>query len=296
MAGFEPEGWGFKSLRARFWTCFNHFDGAIVRRLRQAHGVGAHMSRISRTRFEWKLLALAFLAPLAGCAAYTTPARGVSMESLARADADIRERMLREPAAPFPARIALVRVQESGYHSFRSNGYGQGNFSVVTTRDVEEQKDFDRLARLPMIAGIAPINRLIVPAQLESDKQLRVAAASVKADLLLAYTFDTTFRINGKDVGPLGLVTLGFLPIDEAIVTSTASAALFDVRTGYVYGLAESTAREKQTTNAWHSEEAADEARVIAERKAFDSLLTDFEGVWKRVVEQRATAQANLGP
>lgn len=228
-----------------------------------------------------------------GCAQYTTPAGGVSMESLAKADAGISERMQREPAAPFPARLAFVRVQDNGYHSYRSDSYGSGNYSVVTVREVEQDKDLERIQRLPMIRDVATLNRLVIPGKLESDKELRLAAASLKADLLLAYTFDTTYRINGKDVGPLGLITLGFVPIDEAVVTSTASAALFDVRTGYVYGLAEATARESQHTNAWHTQAAADEGRVSAERKAFEQLLTNFEGIWKNVVQEHArTASA----
>lgn len=226
---------------------------------------------------------------LSGCAGrYVTPARGISMDSLSKADLDIRERMTREPSAEFPARIATVRVQDNGYRSYRVEGYGHGEYSVVTTREVEEDKDFERLQKLPMVAAVAPLNRMVIPRELRSDRELRLAAASLKADLLLAYSFDTAYRIDGRDIGPLGLITLGFLPVNEAVVTSTASAALFDVRTGYVYGLAESTAREKQSASAWTTEDAADDARIRAERKAFDNLLDELEKVWKEVVEQHA--------
>lgn len=242
------------------------------------------------------LHALSILLPtlLMGCSAYTTPGRGVSMQSLAATDADIRERFERKPAAAFPARIATARVQDREYRSYRNWGYGgdDGKFSVVTNRDVETDSDFERLRRLPMVATLAPINRMVLPAKLESDRDLRAAAASLHADILLAYSFDTRYRIDGRDIGPLGLVTLGFLPVNDAVVTSTACAALFDVRTGFVYGMAEVTETEKRLASAWSSESAADDARVAAERKSFEKLLGEVEVVWKQVVEQNAAKVA----
>lgn len=223
-----------------------------------------------------------------GCMRYVTPGGGVSMASLASAEEDIRSRMTREPAAPFPARLAVVRVQDANYRSYSGYGYGEGRYSIVTARDVETEDDFARIQRMPLVAAVATMNRLIVPAKLESDRELRMAAASLKTDILLTYTFDTKFRLDGRDIGPLGLITLGYLPINEAVVTTTASAAWFDVRTGYVYGLAEATATEKRLASVWSSQEAADNARVAAERRAFDGLLAELEKVWAVVLAQHA--------
>src|SRR5213596_2208024 len=50
-------------------------------------------------------------AVLAGCATYTTPGPGVSIANLSRADADIGELLKAEPASPFPARMAVARIQ-----------------------------------------------------------------------------------------------------------------------------------------------------------------------------------------
>jgi len=52
---------------------------------------------------------------LAGCASYTTPGGSVRLSTLA--DDNINEIMQQEPAAVFPANIALARVQASGYRS-----------------------------------------------------------------------------------------------------------------------------------------------------------------------------------
>lgn len=226
-----------------------------------------------------------------GCGqSYTTPARGVSMATLTNADQDIRERMLRKPASPFPARLAMVRVQAPGYRSYRAESFGSGRYSIVSARDIEHDDDMQRLKSLPMITAVATLNRMVIPSRLETDKELRLAAASLKADLLLVYSIDTTFRIAEHDFGPLRLISLGMLPTKEAKVTATASAALFDVRTGYVYGLVESTAQERQIASSWTRRQVVDEARQRAERKAFEQMLDEFEKMWKQVVQEHATA------
>lgn len=232
------------------------------------------------------LFALALLAA-GGCATYVTPSAGISPSALS--DKNIEDLLQRKPAAPFPARLAIARVAAANYHSYTSQSYGRGNFSVVTTRDVEREEDFQRLAKLPMVLAIAPMNRIVIPGELKSDQELRQGAAAVKADLLLVYTLDTTFRVKDHDIGPLGAITLGFLPNQEARVTCTASAAIYDVRTGYIYGLSEATAFENQIASAWTSSDAVDETRLKAERQAFEDLLGEFEKTWKTVVENYAT-------
>jgi len=236
-----------------------------------------------------------FLAAQFGCASYVTPGRGVSMASLTNVDDDIRERLLREPTASFPARMAVVRIQEPGYRSHYQNSYGSGKYSVLTTRDFETDAHFERLTRQPMIAGVAPLNRLVIPSTLNDDKDLRLAAATVRADLLLVYTLDSVFNVDEYDLGPLRLITLGTAPTKNARVTCTASAALFDVRTGYVYGLTESTARDDRIASAWTRADALDAARRDAEAAAFEQMLGEFEKMWKGVVEEHAGASARRG-
>lgn len=237
-------------------------------------------------------LLLLFL--ITGCATtYTTPGAGVNVGGLADADEDIAEIMSREPASPFPARIALARVQATGYYTSSNSCYGRGQYCMVTARDVEGESDFEALAGLPMVAGVAPLNRILVPETLGSIRELRVAAAKLKTDILLIYTFDTRFNVDSTDIGPLQLVSLGFFRNKKAHVTTTASTALLDVRTGFTYGVAEATATAQQSASVWSSEEAIDKARIQTETESFQSLTQEIQKLWKSVVEMHAATDGS---
>src|SRR4051812_15650966 len=60
-------------------------------------------------------------------------------------DAEIRDVLVVEPLASFPAKLAVARVQASGYCNYAVKSYGYGQYSVVTTRDIETDKDFERI-------------------------------------------------------------------------------------------------------------------------------------------------------
>lgn len=225
---------------------------------------------------------------LSGCASYTTPGRGVNIQNLSAADSSIADLLKVQPASPFPARMAIVRVQASGYYSHSNQCYGEGQFCVVTTRDVESEASFEQLGKLPQIEAVAVMNRLLLPGNLVSTMDLRRVAATLKTDLLLIYTLDTGFTIESTDIGPLQVISLGFLPTENAIVRSTASAVIFDVRTGFIYGVAEATASEEQRASSWSSSDAVDAARKTAEKTAFDKLIPEIEKLWKNILATHA--------
>ena len=239
----------------------------------------------------WALAALLAASLSSGCATYTTPGVGMNIRNLAKADADIADLMKAEPAAVFPARIAVARVQASGYHSHGNSCYGNGMYCVVTTRDVEPADSYDRMSKLPLVSSVALMNRILLPRELTSARDLRQGAASLKADLLLVYTLDTAFHIENTDVGPLALISLGFLPTKNAQVTATASAALLDVRTGFVYGVAEASATEAQRGTFWSSSDAVDNARKKAEAEAYVKLIGEIEKFWADVLSTHARGQ-----
>jgi len=237
-------------------------------------------------------LAVISVLVFAGCAGvqYVTPGAAANLEAID--NAGIKERFQTKPAAPFPARIAVVRIQQSGYYSYGSSSYGEGNYSVVTARDVEKDEPFAQLASLDQVAGLAAINRLLLPVHLNSVQELQKAAASLHADMLLLYTFDTSFRIKGQDIGPLAVITLGFLPNKKAYITTTASAVLYDVRTGYVYGQTEATQTTDHLASTWSKEKVIDNARLETEKEAFSQLIDQFCQLWPNILKEYAGADA----
>jgi hypothetical protein len=236
---------------------------------------------------------LAALA-LCGCASYRTPGGGVSIPEIT--SPGIAEAMARKPAASWPARLIVVRVQGSGYQSYTARGYGQGRFSVVTTRDIETEADFARLGAMPKVAAVGALNRLLLPGNLDSADDLRTAAAQLQGDIVLLYTIDTSFRTESTQIGPLQLVSLGFFPNKKAKVSSTCAIALLDTRTGYVYGVAESTSNEAQRSDLWNKEAAIEKARARAERGAFTGALAEVEKLWASIATSSGGGTPTASP
>lgn len=224
-------------------------------------------------------------AGLAGCASYLTPGGAVSLPAIT--EGDIGEALARQPAASFPVQLIVARVQAPGYVSYSNRGYGHGNYSVLTVRDVETDADFLRISEMPGVASAGPLSRVLLPAELNTTRELRTAAAQLRADVILLYTLDTSFRTDTRRIGPLQAVSFGFFPNREAHVAATCAAVFIDVRTGYVYGVAEATATEEQRSNYWNTEEAIETARVAAEREAFAGALIEVEKVWSNIVARR---------
>jgi hypothetical protein len=242
-------------------------------------------------------------ALVTGCASsYATPGRGARMQVFEAATAEqkaagtdagtdvgIQRILERKPLASFPASIAVARVQAPHYSSYTAKSWGTGQYSVVTSRDIESDADFERLRKLQMVRGIAPLNRLVLPEQFNSDYELRHAAAKMHADVLLIYTLDTTFQRLDRTT-PVSLVTLGAASNKRMRILCTASAALLDTRSGYVYGLAEATHDHEELQNAWRTESEIDARRRAVETKAFAELMGELETTWGGVVQEHASA------
>ncbi len=236
------------------------------------------------------LIVCALLLP--ACAHYTVPGGAANLRraiGIERADAnapaveyDIAKQLDKRPSANFPATLALLRIQEPGYRSHTARSVNRGNYAIVTVRDIEKDEDLARLHRMPGVGAVVPLNKMVV-GDLRSERDLREAAARVQADALVLYTFDTQFTVE-TTIPALGVLTLGLFPNDEARVTSTASAAIIDTRTGFVYALAESTHDTTQLANAWTNKDAVDQSRRRAERKAFEGLITEIERAWTGAV------------
>lgn len=233
--------------------------------------------------------ALAALASLAlGCASYRTPGAPANLAAIDRSD--IRREMEREPAARFPARIAIARVQALDYRSwsYRARAPSAGDFCVLTVQELLREAQLEHMSAWPRVAAAAPLSRLLMPARMNGLDDLRLAAAKLQSDVLLLYTLDTQFEVRRKSVLPTGVLSLGLAPDRDARVSATASALLVDVRSGFVYGTAESTAHEKGLASYWSSNEQIDARRIEAEQAAFDGLVVELEKTWRAVAREHA--------
>ena len=235
-----------------------------------------------------------------GCASYAVPGKGANFRQMGMTqtqkdqmtDPSISTAMEKKPLASFPAVLALVRIQGDDYQNRTVTTYGNGNYKVVMTRDVEKPEQIEKLSKLPNLAALAPINRLELPTTLTSDQDLRAAAAAVHADMVLIYTFDDSF--DDRDMASaLTLLTLGISPNKYLTVTSTVSAVLMDTRNGYIYGSCEATEKKSTLANCWGENTAADVVREQVETAAFEKLCGEFERTWTQVVRQYASPAAS---
>lgn len=233
-----------------------------------------------------RVLLVAFAILLTGCAQYVTPGAPANLDAINRPD--IAEVASRKPAASFPARIAIAQVQAPNYRSYTTDPLVTGSFSVVTTKELLSDGQIQEMDAWPEVAGVVPISRLLLPEKLNSLDDLRLSAAKLQTDVLLVYTMDTAFRVQGRGYGPLSAISLGLIPDRDAYITSTASAMFTDVRTGYVYGVAEATVKTSGLTNAWGSGDMVDRKRMEAEEQAFKQLLIEAGKTWTGIAKQNS--------
>ena len=95
-----------------------------------------------------------------------------------------------EPSNPFPASIVAVRVQGMNYTNFnlsRLRISSVGRYSVISTREVEEENVLERVQSLPKVNGVISLNRLLLPDQLDLLDQLRESVSKLKGDLIFIY-------------------------------------------------------------------------------------------------------------
>lgn len=226
-------------------------------------------------------------ALLCGCASYVTPTGRADFTAFT--SASMKESFEAKPAAAFPAGIVAVQVQAPHYENWQTKQdggvYGQGRYSVVIGAEAGEADDLQRLSKLPQVGGFITLSTLLLPDKLESDRELREAAARLKADMVLLYTFDTTFHENDASTA-LATITLGLSPTRTVSVNVTASALLMDTRTGFIYAAFDAHEKRKLLSNVWESRESADRARQDAEKVAFKGLVGEFEKSWPQILER----------
>lgn len=228
------------------------------------------------------IIATASLATLLfGCSSYRVP--GGPAEISLFAEREIKTELQRVPVAKPPIQLAVARVQAPHYRSYSSRGENSGRFSVVTVRSNSENAVLERIKELSEVEQATWLNRLLLESRLQSEKDLRVGAASLHADMLFIYTLDTRFHI-GDPLTPLTVVTLGLSPHQTINVDATASGILLDVQTRYVYGSCDASAHKQVVASAWTSADQIDRTRLDTENSARAQMIVEFEKLWPSII------------
>jgi hypothetical protein len=224
---------------------------------------------------------------LSGCATYQAPGSGLALADLSGQDTTA-ESGSPQPVAPFPARIVLTRVQSANYATTNAGCVGAGAYCVLLDSPVESVDSLQRLQALPLVSAVERLPRAALPPQVNRLGDLRSAASAAGADLLVLYSIDTRFTVDDMKLDPLAVITPGFLPNHGARVTAVTSAVLVDVRSGFVYGVAEATSWRDQNATVWATRGTIEDERRITERASFELCEDKISALWKDVIARYA--------
>lgn len=180
------------------------------------------------------------------------------------------------PAAQFPATIAVARIQ-SCY-----GGPNSAAFYVVNNRALESKVGFDSLRKLQGVRDVVMMNSLL-SSGLKSSGELRQAAQSLKADMVLIYTVDTLEQQQNWSTA-LSVFTLGLAPTVKVEVTTTITAILIGSQTGFLYGTFETTSSKGQPAAAITTYDAIGQCRNFTELDAMRQMLNKFPALWNQVL------------
>lgn len=219
---------------------------------------------------------------VAGCASYPAPGGPARLDALSPNNPSESE----QAASRFPARIAIARVQSADYQSFSARGHGKGAFTVVDAQELLSAEQIQHFSAWPSASEPVVIAVPEPSERFESIKALRMAAAIRQADVLLSYTVDTAFEINGRKFSPASKIPLDLGAKADAAIAVAASAVFIDVRSGFVYGLVEASAQAADLAAAWASPAAIDQKRLSIERQAIAQLLLKAEATWADIASR----------
>lgn len=230
----------------------------------------------------------------AGCASYTTPGGPASLAAMQAGEAAPSGSAL--PVPSYPVSVNVVRVQAADYASLSAERIAGGAFSVVMPPELSTLESMQAISQWPLVTDAGVLRASLLPPELTSLDDLRLAAAKNLADVLIVYTVDTRFEAGGRKLDPLVDISLGEAPAADACVTASASAVFIDVRTGLRYATAQSSARADDLGDAWKSATALDRRRIDVEKQAFVALLSESEKVWARIAGHSEFSQAPEAP
>lgn len=225
-------------------------------------------------------LVLLTLALCSGCASYVTPGGPAPLTSWPATPAAA---VVPTPRAPTV--VALVRVQAADYSPASATvGAAGERYTVVDDPPADALDLGAQAAAWPLVSRIVALPSSSLASAHESVEALRLAAARGQADVLLAYTLDTRFGPATAPWAPRTPLPLGAPPPAGTRISTTASALLIDVRTGYRYGWVHADAGSAELGTAWDSPQALERRRGDTELTAVRALLAAAARHWSDIV------------
>lgn len=235
---------------------------------------------------------------LAACASYDVTPSGPGLGGLlaerhaavAVGTAEPAASRPEQPVEPLalPARIGLVRLQwgrvvavppgeAAAWTAFAETIGHLGSFTVVDPVE-------GRLASI----GVRSAGRFH---GYETAETLRRVAEGRRLDALLVYEVDAQAQKYATPLAFADLTILGaaILPSRRIDAVATASAALIDPRTGFVYGTARADATDERFSPAFGSDRARAETQETVRLGALEALLPRVRAMAEAIVRETAT-------
>lgn len=184
-----------------------------------------------------------------------------------RAQGDIIAMMNNKPETGFPVKMAVVCLNS------------------VRGRDKLAAQENERLVRMlssrPGISEVLAANEILMPPD-AGVFGFRTMAAQMQADTVLVYALYSEDRARGAS-SVLNLVSLGLAPITRIEASAQVDAALFDVRTGYLFKLMETRVEGQTRADWWSAQDAGQEQRTKLEGQALVRFNDELGQAWAEV-------------
>ncbi len=215
-----------------------------------------------------------------------TKQKGVSLDS------KIRKAALIEPILTFPARIGLARIEN-------------GSLTDIPEPEAADWqnffKDHKQLGQFVSVNVLGTANDFGVPRGWRygsiadnSVESIRLAAARQHLDAVLIYEINSQARMNNTVLAVLDLTIVGgaILPTRSITAKGNARALLVDVRNGYPYGSASSSAELNKFSTSWGSDEREVKIQKQALKQAYEELSPKIEAMFEELFTHMKTTKS----
>ncbi|MDY6912858.1 MAG: hypothetical protein SVT52_00130 [Planctomycetota bacterium] len=197
-------------------------------------------------------------------------------------EGDISNLLDAEVKAELPATMALAKLRS----------YWCGGRSSIDIVSAEEINQWEKVLKdVKSVRGIQTIPSLVLENSGRKEgiylKDLRLAAAKLKCELLLAYVQSESSIANFNDAAALYWTVIGLWLVPGSVLEhrTIMQAVLVDCRTGAILGTATGDCYLKRATPAAFADITRDKLRQEADTKALADLRKGCRKLLEEIVE-----------